>query len=188
MRSENRRRDLQEKVQYLWASSKGAVTSGPEGLRLGEEFLESRSKHVDRAAWRAHDLHLKDTVRQIGEGPGDSPWLRCPLSHISLPAVSYCGRSLLHPTRESVEEFPLGQGMSSGQTGLVKVAKVSVGANRTYPPQVGTTAIIGSRLPTDDTSSVQLLMCPTPCDPMNHSMPGLLVHHQLPESTQIHVH
>ena len=94
----------------------------------------------------------------------------------------------MHPTRESVEEFPLGQGMSSGQTGLVKVAKVSVGANRTYPPQVGTTAIIGSRLPTDDTSSVQLLMCPTPCDPMNRSTPGLPVPHQLLEFTQTHVH
>ena len=30
--------------------------------------------------------------------------------------------------------------------------------------------------------------CPTLCDPMNHSMPGLPVHHQLPESTQTHVH
>ena len=30
--------------------------------------------------------------------------------------------------------------------------------------------------------------CPTLCDPMNHSMPGLHVHHQLPEFTQIHVH
>ena len=30
--------------------------------------------------------------------------------------------------------------------------------------------------------------CPTPCDPMNHSTPGLPVHHQLPESTHIHVH
>ena len=28
----------------------------------------------------------------------------------------------------------------------------------------------------------------TLCNPMNHSMPGLLVHHQLPEFTQIHVH
>ena len=27
---------------------------------------------------------------------------------------------------------------------------------------------------------------PTLCDPMNHSMPGLPVHHQLPESTQTH--
>ena len=31
-------------------------------------------------------------------------------------------------------------------------------------------------------------LCPTLCDPMNHSMPGLPVHHQLPESTQTHVH
>ena len=30
--------------------------------------------------------------------------------------------------------------------------------------------------------------CPTLCDPMNHSTPGLPVHHQLPESTQTRVH
>ena len=30
--------------------------------------------------------------------------------------------------------------------------------------------------------------CPTRCDPMNRSTPGLPVHHQLPEFTQIHVH
>ena len=30
--------------------------------------------------------------------------------------------------------------------------------------------------------------CPTPCDPMNCSTPGLPVHHQLPEVTQTHVH
>ena len=30
--------------------------------------------------------------------------------------------------------------------------------------------------------------CPTLCDPMNRSMPGLPVHHQLPEFTQIQVH
>ena len=31
-------------------------------------------------------------------------------------------------------------------------------------------------------------LCPTFCDPMNHSTPGLPVHHQLPEITQTHVH
>ena len=31
-------------------------------------------------------------------------------------------------------------------------------------------------------------LCPTLCDLMNHSMPGLPVHHQLPEFTQIYVH
>jgi len=38
-------------------------------------------------------------------------------------------------------------------------------------------------------SSVQFTqLCLTLCDPMNRSTPGLLVHHQLPESTQTHVH
>ena len=31
-------------------------------------------------------------------------------------------------------------------------------------------------------------LCPTLCDPMNRSTPGLPVHHQLPELTQMHVH
>ena len=30
--------------------------------------------------------------------------------------------------------------------------------------------------------------CPTLCDPMDCSMPGLPVHHQLPEFTQTHIH
>ena len=41
-------------------------------------------------------------------------------------------------------------------------------------------------------SSVQFIsvakLCPTLCDPMNHSTPGLPVHHQLVEFTQTHVH
>ena len=31
-------------------------------------------------------------------------------------------------------------------------------------------------------------LCPTLCDPMNRSMPGLPVHHKLPESTKTHVY
>ena len=31
-------------------------------------------------------------------------------------------------------------------------------------------------------------LCLTLCDPMNRSLPGLPVHHQLPEFTQTHVH
>ena len=31
-------------------------------------------------------------------------------------------------------------------------------------------------------------LCPTLCDPMDCCMPGLPVHHQLPEFTQTHVH
>ena len=31
-------------------------------------------------------------------------------------------------------------------------------------------------------------LCPTLCDHMNHSTPGLPVHHQLPEFTETHIH
>ena len=46
-------------------------------------------------------------------------------------------------------------------------------------------------LPRAQFSSVQFsrsVVCPTLCDPMNRSIPGLPVHHQLPEFTQTHVH
>ena len=42
------------------------------------------------------------------------------------------------------------------------------------------------RLSSSSSSSISSVAqsCLTLCDPMNHSTPGLLVHHQLPESTQ----
>ena len=40
----------------------------------------------------------------------------------------------------------------------------------------------------DQIRSVGQSCCLTLCDPMNRSMPGLPVHHQLPELTQTHVH
>ena len=45
----------------------------------------------------------------------------------------------------------------------------------------------------DDTSHAKgfssvAQLCPTLCDPMKHSTPGLPVHHHLPEFTQTHVH
>ena len=53
-------------------------------------------------------------------------------------------------------------------------------------------AIITSYFCDSSSSSVQFSSvaqsCPTLCDPMNHSMPGLPVHHQLQEFTQTHVH
>ena len=42
----------------------------------------------------------------------------------------------------------------------------------------------------DDSDQIRSVgqSCPTLCDPMNRSMPGLPVHPQLPEFTQTHVH
>ena len=49
-------------------------------------------------------------------------------------------------------------------------------------PETITKILIGYRF-----SSVTQ-WCPTLCDPMNRSTPGLPVHHQLPEFTQTHAH
>ena len=64
--------------------------------------------------------------------------------------------------------------------------------------EAGSPALQADSLPTElsgkpiyevsqSVSSVAQL-CPTLCSPMNRSMPGLPVHHQLPEFTQTHVH
>ena len=46
---------------------------------------------------------------------------------------------------------------------------------------------LGIKPPSVQFSSVAQ-SCPSLCDPMNHSTPGLPVHHQLPEFTQTHIH
>ena len=59
------------------------------------------------------------------------------------------------------------------------------------PGSLVSPALAGGFL-TTSTTSVQFSsvaqLCLTLCDPMNHSTPGLPVHHQLPEFTQTHVH
>ena len=60
---------------------------------------------------------------------------------------------------------------------------------------VGISVSITRRIPTVDSWTIRsdqirsvTQSCPTLCDPMNHSTPGLPVHHQLLEFTQTHVH
>ena len=48
-------------------------------------------------------------------------------------------------------------------------------------------SLVNFKLDIDQISSVAQ-SCPTLCDPMNRSTPGLPVHDQLPEFTQIHIH
>ena len=54
-----------------------------------------------------------------------------------------------------------------------------------YPALAG--GLFTTEPPGKQSSSVAQ-SCPPLCDPMNHSTPGLPVHHQLPEFTQTHVH
>ena len=54
-----------------------------------------------------------------------------------------------------------------------------------HPP--GDLPDLGSQITSLQFSSVTQ-SCPTLCNPMNHSTPGLPVHHQLPEFTQTHIY
>ena len=69
---------------------------------------------------------------------------------------------------------------------LMKVKEESEKA--VLKPNIQNPKIMASRL----ISSVQFTSvsqsCPTLCNHMNCSMPGLPVHHQLPEFTQTHIH
>ena len=56
-----------------------------------------------------------------------------------------------------------------------------------------TTAFLGASLLSWSSDSFSLFSlvtqsCPTLCNPMNCSTPGVPVHHQLPESTHTHIH
>ena len=48
-------------------------------------------------------------------------------------------------------------------------------------------SILALRIPEHCCFCLVAQSCPTLCDPMDCSMPGLPVHHQLPEFTQTHV-
>ena len=52
----------------------------------------------------------------------------------------------------------------------------------------GQEATVRTRYGTTDQIRSVAQSCPTLCDPMNRSTPGLPVHNQLPEFTQTHVH
>ena len=57
-----------------------------------------------------------------------------------------------------------------------------------YHPSSASFSLTVEHAKTDSQFSSVAQSCPTLCDPMNGSMPGLPVHHQLSEFTQTHVH
>ena len=67
---------------------------------------------------------------------------------------------------------------------MSSVTKEAVASSQ-YPD--GPARCVGYHYPQNPFSSVAQL-CPTLREPMNHSTPGLPVHHQLPEFIQTHVH
>ena len=88
---------------------------------------------------------------------------------IAVPGIKYLGINLLKETKDlHIENYKT----------LMKAIKADTNKWRHIPC---------SRIRSDQIRSVAQ-SCPTLCDPMNRSMPGLPVHHQLLEFTETHVH
>ena len=76
----------------------------------------------------------------------------------------------------SLEDFPILHMLSSYLSDTIFYSPCSLCLTPTVP------------LPSAQSVSSIAQSCPTLCNPMNHSTPGLPVHHQLPEFTQTNAH
>ena len=99
-----------------------------------------------------------------------------------LPRKKQCN---IKDARQGENKVILNQAEFIDTCALTRDSKVNVSASRYYASQSGSVCV--SETLAQQFSSVTQL-CPTLCDPMNCSTPGLPVHHQLPEFTQTHVH
>ena len=108
---------------------------------------------------RTERLHFHFSLSCIGEGNGNP--LQC---------------SCLESPRDGGAWWAAIYGVAQSRTWLKRFSSSSSSRYRYKIPSV-----------VDQIRSVAQ-SCPTLCDPMNHSTPGLPVHHQLPEFTQTHVH
>ena len=79
-----------------------------------------------------------------------------------------------------------GKGLSRVYT-YMQYLHISIVPQTPLPPRLPHIVEQSSLCSTVQVSSVAQL-CPTLCNPMDRSMPGLPVHPQLPEFTQTHVH
>ena len=70
---------------------------------------------------------------------------------------------------------------------LIPLCKYGIIISKGLTNMMNVCRIINTQFSSVQFSSVTQ-SCPTLCDPMNRSMPGLPVHHQLPEFTQTHVY
>ena len=105
------------------------------------------------------------------------------VSHVAQSYLTLCQPPGLQPTRSLCPWNSLGKDTGVGSHALLQGIFPTQGLNPglLYCRQI--LYHLSHKVSTVQFSSVTQ-SCPTLCDPMNCSMPGLLVHHQLPEFTQ----
>ena len=137
-----------------------------------EVFLDSHQHHI---CFSPHNTDLKDLgdpLLHLAPGSAPHPTLkhRAQGSATSCLPGSWCRLEFPQPW----PKFCSGAPRLSGKE------------------NIGNSGVKNDQVPSQLFSSVQLSSvaqsCLTLCNPMDCSMPGLPVHHQLPELTQTHVH
>ena len=154
--------------------------------------LRPCSEHLSSSRKPSHPSSTRGQLPSLHTcGPWPTLWLLVISSHESLKVLCVCVCvCLMLPTRLQVAyrlgpdsfllklpEAPEASPKAGTGTQFRHLLLIQAGSQR--PSQVSWGLV--------QFSSVTQL-CPTLCDPMNHSTPGLPVHCQLPEFTQTHVH
>ena len=125
---------------------------------------------MDRGAWRAAWGRKKKKKKKT---KGRAPFVGL---------AGGAGRGALLAGRGS-EPIPTVLKLSLPQNPLEGLSKTQIAGPTPRASVVGTKSWSS---PVQFSSVTQ--SCPTLCDPINRSTPGLPVHHQIPEFTQTHVH
>ena len=108
-----------------------------------------------------------------------------------------CGQSIGASASASVLPMNIQNWFPLGLTGLISLqskelsrvfSNTTVQKHQFFSIQPALQSNSHPYVTTGKTVSSVAQSCPTLCDPMNCSTPGLPVHHQLPEFTQTHVH
>ena len=132
------------------------------------------------------DLGPKRLCSSAEQSPLRRPWTWAPGPALTAPALHTCS-----PAGEEKWARATGPGLRAGQDAGSDVLPVLHCLTHSPDPSCAysfchaLTCVL--KLIYLQFSSVAQ-SCPTLCDPMNRSTPGLRVHHQLPEFTQTHVH
>ena len=107
-------------------------------------------------------------------------------------AIHGVAKSRIRLTELNRTEGSTSLGKSSFRISVTKFHEEQVAAKNKPLEPCTSSLVYTSNLTQSSFSSVQFSpvaqSCLTLCDPMNHSTPGLPVHHQLLEPTQTHVH
>ena len=150
---------------------------------MGQQSTSQKTKNVNQVGLIfTFNLHLTHAMRNIGL---DEAQAGIKIAGRNINNLRYADDTTL--MAESEEELKMKVKEESQKAGLLMKVKEE-SEKFGLKLNIEKTKIVAS----SPISSVQFSSvaqsCPTLCDPMNRSTPGLPVHHQLPEFTQTHLH